>query len=130
MGVGPERRGRVPQSAQRWARLRRVASAIGLTVWPLLAALLGSVLAIPIVRLFIATILNFGLVTAAFFLLNFAARLLAVNFDNPGPVWWFLITVVGLIAFHSATGAGYTDVPLDRALGTGRGASPIGRGDR
>jgi hypothetical protein len=64
-------------------RLRRVASGIGLIVWPLLAALLGSVLAMPIVRLFIATILYFGLMIAALYVLNFAARLLGVNVDNP-----------------------------------------------
>jgi hypothetical protein len=68
-------------------------------VWPLLAAVLGPILAMPIVRLLVAMIIYFGLVIPAFFVLNFAARLLGVNFDNPGAAGSFLITVVGLIAF-------------------------------
>jgi hypothetical protein len=80
-------------------RLGRVTSWIGWTVWPFVAVVLGLVLAMPVVRLLVAAIIYFGLVTAAFFVLNFAARLLGVNFDNPGPAGSFLITVVGLIAF-------------------------------
>jgi hypothetical protein len=80
-------------------RLSRVTSWMAFWVWPYVAVVLGAVLAIPVVRLFVAAIVYFGLVIPAFFLLNIAARLLGVNFDNPGPVGSFLITGGGLIAF-------------------------------
>jgi hypothetical protein len=110
-------------------RLSRVTSWMGWTVWPFVAGVLGQVLAIDVIRLLVAAIVYFGLVIPAFFLLNIAARLLGVNFDNPGPAGSFLITVGGLIGFIAPTGAGYANVPMDRALAARRGP-PIGCGDR